>query len=335
MKTMQRIFAQAKKNPRHIVLPEGTDERILTAGVRAAAEGLARITLLGNPTEISDHALSLGLSVDGIALIDPSTSKLLEPFADLYHQLRRRKGINPLQALEQIRRPLVFANLMVHSGAADAVIAGATHTTADVVRNALRIIGLNPDSKLVSSFFLMLFCEPFHARKGSLIFTDCALVVEPDDEELAHIALAAAHSCRQLLMTEPKVAMLSFSTSASAHHHRVSRVIHATQRLKQLAPTLAVDGEVQVDAALLDTVANIKIADSALHGQANVLVFPNLDAGNIGYKLVERLAAAKAIGPLLQGLNRQANDLSRGCSAEDVYHVIAVTVVQSQNIAGY
>ncbi len=330
MNVLQRILDRAKEHPKHIVLPEGTDERILVAGVRAATEGLAKITLLGDPAEISGKAHSLGLSLKAIELIDPRSPVLLESLADLYQQLRHRKRMKSDEALSQAQRPLCFADLLVRSGKADGVVAGATHTTADVVRNAIRIIGPNPASKLVSSFFLMLLCEPFHVRKGSLIFTDCGLVVEPNDAELAQIALAAAASARNLLMTEPKVAMLSFSTSKSAHHPRVNHVINATRLLKQLAPTLAVDGEVQVDAALVDTVANKKITNSVVHGQANVLVFPNLDAGNIGYKLVERLGGAKAIGPLLQGLNRQANDLSRGCSAEDVYHVIAVTVVQSQ-----
>jgi len=332
MKTLRRIHDRAKKYPKHIVLPEGHDERILAAGIRAATNGLAKITLLGNPVELSGKAHSLGLSLDTTELIDPSCSIRLESLAKLYHQIRHRKGMTLTKALAIARQPLAFADLMVCSGAADGVVAGAIHTTADVVRNAIQIIGLSPASKLVSSFFLMLLNEDFHVRKGSLIFADCGLVVEPDEEELAQIALATAASARNLLMTEPKVAMLSFSTAGSARHKQVNHVQHATRRLKELSPRLAVDGEVQVDAALIESIADKKIADSTVHGQANVLIFPNLDAGNIGYKLVERLAGAKAIGPLLQGLKQPANDLSRGCSAEDIYHVIAVTVVQSQSI---
>jgi len=210
------------------------------------------------------------------------------------------------------------------------LVAGAVYTTADVVRNAIQIIGVQPSSTLVSSFFLMMLCEPFHTLKGGMIFSDCALVVDPNAEELVVIAMAAADSARDLLMEEPRVAMLSFSTSGSAHHASVDKVVAASERVKELCPHLAIDGDVQLDAAIVAEIAQRKVKGSMVKGRANVLIFPNLDAGNIGYKLAERIGGAVAIGPLLQGLRKPANDLSRGCSADDIFNVIAVTVVQAQ-----
>jgi phosphate acetyltransferase len=330
MKALNRIIEAARQSPTRIVLCEGEDPRVLAAAARASREGIARIVVVGDPEVIRSAAERDALSLDEIALIDPTASEWRATLADELLTLRAAKGMTHELAQQEVLKPLVFAALMVRLGYADGSVAGAVHTTADVVRTAIQLIGIEPSFKLVSSFFLMMLCEPFHRYKGGLIFSDCALVVDPDAAQLAEIAMAAADSARNLLMEAPRVAMLSFSTSGSAHHAHVDKVIEATQRVKSLRPGLAIDGDVQLDAAIVAEIAERKIEHSQVGGHANVLVFPNLDAGNIGYKLAERIGGAKAIGPLLQGLNHPANDLSRGCSAEDIYYVIAVTAVQAQ-----
>ncbi len=330
MKALHRIIAQACADPKRIVLCEGDDPRVVQAAVKASQQGLARIVMVGDPATTRRLAAESGIDLAGIELIDPAASGLAESFAQELYRLRQKKGMTLEQARANVRDPLCFANLMVRLGHADGSVAGAVHTSADVVRNAIQIIGVKKSFKLVSSFFLMMLCEPFHTLKGGLIFSDCGLVVDPNAEELSEIAMAAADSARQLLMEEPRVAMLSFSTSGSAHHASVDKVVAASQRVKELLPELAIDGDVQLDAAIVAEIAQRKVKGSAVNGRANVLIFPNLDAGNIGYKLAERVGGAVAIGPLLQGLTKPANDLSRGCSADDIFHVIAVTVVQAQ-----
>ncbi|MGO4333158.1 phosphate acetyltransferase [Cupriavidus sp. 2TAF22] len=333
MKAINRIIERARAAPRRIVLCEAEDPRILQAAQRASREAIARIVLVGDAARIRQAAAGDGIDLAGMDLIDPATSALTPSFAHKLFALRGRKGMTLEQAKREVLKPLCFANLMVRLGHADGSVAGAVHTTADVVRTAIQIIGIDPAFRLVSSFFLMMLCEPFHALKGGLIFSDCGLVVDPDAGELAEIAMAAADSAQSLLMDAPRVAMLSFSTSGSARHAAVDKVVEATRLVQERRPALAIDGDVQLDAAIVAEIAAKKIAHSKVEGRANVLVFPNLEAGNIGYKLAERVGGAKAIGPLLQGLQQPANDLSRGCSADDVYYVIAVTAVQAQAAA--
>ena len=330
MKPIYRIIERARTDPMRIVLSEAEDLRILQAAQRATCERIARIILVGDAARIRQVAASEGIDLAGIELVDPATSALGPLMGQRLFELRSGKGMTLDEAKREVLKPLCFANLMVHLGHADGSVSGAVHTTADVVRTAIQIIGVNPSFKLVSSFFLMMLCEPFHTLKGGLIFSDCALVVDPDAGELAEIAMAAADSAQSLLMDEPRVAMLSFSTSGSARHAAVDKVVEATLRVRKQRPNLTIDGDVQLDAAIVAEIAARKIEHSNVKGRANVLVFPSLEAGNISYKLAERVGGAKAIGPLLQGLRKPANDLSRGCSADDIYYVIAVTVVQAQ-----
>lgn len=330
MRALHRIFDQARAKPQTIALSEVGDPRVLNAACRAGREGIARILLVGDRAAAQDVAEREGIDLAGIEFYEPSTSPQLPELANLLLELRKHKGMTPENALASAQEPLICANLLVKAGYADGTVSGAVHTTADVVRSAIQIIGVRPDIKLVSSFFLMMLCEPFHSLKGGLIFSDCGLVIDPDATELSEIAMAAADSARSLLMEEPRVAMLSFSTNGSAVHPAVDKVVQASRRVKALRPALIIDEDVQLDAAIVADIANRKQPDSQVQGKANVLVFPNLEAGNIGYKLAERLGGAVAIGPLLQGLLKPANDLSRGCSANDIYHVIAVTVVQAQ-----
>ncbi|HEF5786677.1 TPA: phosphate acetyltransferase [Burkholderia multivorans] len=333
MKALDRILESARRRPMRIALSEADDPRVLAAAARATRDGIAHIVLVGPRAAIHAAAARDGVSLDGMTLADPAASASRDMYADTLHALRKNKGMTADAARDAVLDPLCHANLMVRLGDADGSVAGAVHATADVVRAAIQLIGVDPAFRLVSSFFLMMLCEPFHTIKGGLIFSDCALVVDPDAEQLAEIAMAAADSAQALLGETPRVAMLSFSTSGSAHHAAVDKVTAATERVRAQRPTLAIDGDVQLDAAIVAEIAERKIVHSQVGGHANVLVFPSLEAGNIGYKLAERIGRAKAVGPLLQGLRRPANDLTRGCSADDVYHVIAVTTVQAQAAA--
>lgn len=333
MKALHRIIEQAGVCPKKIVLCEGDDPRVLHAAARASREGVAEIIIVGDRARINALAEVEAVDLSQINLIDPADSANSEAFSQELYSLRKGKGLTLEEARTKVLDPLCYANLMVRLGYADGSVAGAVRTTADVVRNAIQIIGIRTPFKLVSSFFLMMLCEPFHSFKGGIIFSDCALVVDPSAEELSEIAMAAADSARQLLMEEPRVAMLSFSTSGSAHHISVDKVTAATKRVKELRPGLAIDGDVQLDAALVAEISERKVKGSEVKGKANVLIFPNLDAGNIGYKMAERVGGAVAIGPLLQGLKKPANDLSRGCSMDDIFNVIVVTVVQAQEEA--
>ena len=329
MKPLDHILEAARSAPKHIVLAEGEDPRLVEAAIRAVHSGIAEITLVGRRAIVEERLAVAGAKPDEIHVQDPASSPLAPRLSAAYHELRMSKGIDAAAAAEALRSPLVFAAMMVREGEADGTVGGAVATTADTVRAALQIIGRAPGVGLVSSFFLMMLCEPHHVKKGAFVFADCGLVVDPDAAGLADIAVMSAHSYETLAGKPAKVAMLSFSTAGSAAHERVSKVVEATRLAHAAAPGLAIDGELQFDSAFVETVSAAKAPQSALHGEANVFVFPNLDAANIGYKIAQRIGGATAIGPILQGLAKPANDLSRGCNADDVFHMIAVTVVQA------
>ena len=324
------LLKRARSDPRHIVLAEGEDIRVIEGAERITREGVARLTLLGREQVIRERAEQSGIRDFPVAILDPADSSHTQDFARQIYELRRHKGVSLDEAGEMARDPLYFADMMVRLGEADGSVAGAHHTTAETVRAAIQILGMKAGYTLASSFFIMLFGEPRHALEAALIFADCGLVIQPDATELAQIAIMSSDTARTMLGMEPRVAMLSFSTHGSARHPLADKVIAATGSVREQRPDISVEGEVQLDVAIIPEISARKAPESRIAGQANVLIFPDLQAGNIGYKLVERLANAVAIGPILQGLAKPANDLSRGCSADDVYRVTAVTVVQAQ-----
>jgi len=333
MKPLDRILEACHAAPRHILLPEGEDPRIQAAAVQAVARGLARITLLGDPARVGPALVALGAAPGAVAVIDPARAPDLEALAAECHRLRAARGVTPDQARDLVRDPLVQAALRVRLGQADGTVGGAVATTADTVRAALQFIGRAPGINTVSSFFLMLSCAKDAPIKGGMVFADCGLVITPTAAELADIARASAASARALLNETPRVALLSFSTAGSAEHDSLARIREALERVRAAEPDLEIDGEIQFDAAIDDAIRSRKAPGSRLSGRPNVFVFPDLASGNIGYKIAQRLGGLTAIGPVLQGLNRPANDLSRGCSAEDVLAVIAVTSAQCGDAA--
>ena len=323
---LESIIARAKQDMKTIVLPEGNDVRTLEAAEKVAADQVANLIVLGNPDEIAQS----GFALDGVEIVDPSTYDKRDELAQAIYEARKHKGMTPEEALGKLDDPLYFGVAMVKCGIADGMVSGACHATADVLRPSLQILKTAPGSKLVSSFFIMDVPNCEFGENGTFLFSDCGLEVQPDAERLAQIALSSAKSWTALVGAEPRIAMLSHSSYGSAKNDDASKVQEATRIAKELAPDLALDGELQLDAAIVPEVGASKAPTSPVAGKANVLIFPDLDAGNIGYKLVQRLAKAEAYGPITQGIAAPVNDLSRGCSANDIYGVVAITCVQAQ-----
>jgi phosphate acetyltransferase len=318
---LERMKKAAKSSKKTIVLPEGEDPRTIEAAKKIVAEGLANLVILGDPDKID---------VEGVTVIDPRNAEKHDEYAAAFAELRKKKGVTLPEAMEQMNDATYFGTMMVKMGDADGLVSGACHSTANTLRPALQILKTAPGTKLVSAFFIMCTDKAEYGDDGTLLFADCGLNIDPTADELSEIAIASAGSWEKYMGTQPKVAMLSFSTMGSAKGEVPTKVQEATELAHEKAPELAVDGDLQLDAALVPSVAALKAPGSDVAGKANVLVFPDLEAGNIGYKLVQRFAGAQAYGPILQGIAKPVNDLSRGCSADDIVGVVAITAVQAQ-----
>lgn len=331
MDFVSKMKELAKSDVKSIVLPEGNEERNLKAAQIITEEKLASVVLVGSRTEIEEKAKALGVNLSGITIEDPATSEKTKTYAEALYELRKSKGMTLETAEKVIQDPMYFGTMMVKLDDAQGMVSGAVHTTGDLLRPGLQIIKTAPGISVVSSFFIMLLKDDKYGAEGQMLFADCAVNPNPNKDELAAIAIATAESAKNLLKIDPKVAMLSFSSMGSAKHELVDKVVEATKIAKELRPDLAIDGELQLDAAIVESVGKQKAPTSSVAGKANVLVFPDLQAGNIGYKLVQRLAGAEAIGPICQGFAKPINDLSRGCSVQDIVNVVAITAVQAQN----
>jgi phosphate acetyltransferase len=330
MELLDKLIANAKADLQRIVLPEGYEIRTLKAADRILAENIAEIILLGDSAKILEIAAENGLkNLDKALIINPETSELSAKYTELLYNLRKSKGLTMEQAAELVKNPLYFGCLMIKNGDADGELAGAQNTTGNVLRPALQIVKTVPGISVVSGAMLLFCKEKQYGENGFLMVADVAVLPNPTANELAQIAVASGNTMKCVAGIEPKIAMLSFSTKGSAAHEMVDKVVQATALAKELAPELKIDGELQADAALVPSVGKFKAPQSTVAGEANVLIFPSLEVGNIGYKMVERLGGATAVGPILQGMAAPINDLSRGCSVDDVYNMIAITANQA------
>jgi len=330
MDLLQKIKASAKLHNKRIVLPEGTEERTLQAAEILLEEGIAQIILIGDPKEIMEEANRLGLkNMEKAIIVDPENHDKMEAYAEILCELRKKKGMTMEQALELTKDPLYLATLMIKAGDADGEVAGARNATGDVLRPAFQIVKTLPGISVVSGAFIMILKDKTFGDNGMLVFADCAVHPNPTASELAEIAVATAKTTKAIAQMEPRVAMLSFSTKGSAKHEMVDKVVEATRLAKEMAPEFQIDGEMQADAAIVEAIGTKKAPGSEVAGKANVLVFPTLEVGNISYKLVQRLAGAEAIGPVLQGMAAPINDLSRGCSVSDIVNLVAITANQA------
>ncbi|MGG7176024.1 phosphate acetyltransferase [Clostridium paraputrificum] len=331
MELMNKILEVAKADRKRIVLPEGNEERTIVAAEEIHKQGFAYPVLIGDDEEILNKAKELDVDLSGVEIINPAKSDKLGAYIESFYELRKSKGMTISKAEKIVRDPLYFGTMMVKMDDADGMVSGAIHTTGDLLRPGLQIIKTAPGVSVVSSFFIMMVPGSKYGEEGMLLFSDCAVNPNPTEDQLAAIAIATADTAKNLCKVEPRVAMLSFSTMGSADHELVSKVRVATEKAKALRPDLLIDGEMQLDAAIVEKVADQKAPNSKVAGKANVLVFPDLQSGNIGYKLVQRFANAEAVGPICQGFAKPINDLSRGCSSEDIVKVVAITAVQAQS----
>ena len=329
MSFIDDIKNRAKKSIKTIILTESEDVRVLEAASKVTKEGFAKVILIGNQDETNKLASDNNIDIAGIQIIDPVTSDKYDEYVERFYELRKAKGITIEDAKKIIKDNMYFGTMMVKSGDVDGLVSGACHSTANTLRPALQILKTAPGTKLVSAFFLMNVPDCKYGEDGIFVFFDCGLVENPNSDELSEIAISSSKSFKQLTNKEPKVAMLSYSTYGSAHSELTEKVVEATKLLKEKMPNLICDGELQLDAAIIPEISASKAKGSPIDGKANTLIFPSLDAGNIGYKLVQRLAKAEAYGPLCQGIARPVNDLSRGCSSEDIVGVVAITAVQA------
>ncbi len=332
MTFIEKLKEKAKKDIKTIILPESEDVRVLKAASKVMEEGFAKIILIGDEDETLKRANKNSINLDGIKIINPKTSEKFEEYANSFYELRKAKGMTLEKARETLLEPIYFGMMMVKQGDSDGLVSGACHSTANTLRPALQILKTAPGTKLVSAFFAMVVPNCEYGENGVFVFGDSGLVENPTAEELSEIAISSSKSFHQLTGAEPKVAMLSYSTYGSAHSELTEKVIEATKLLKEKEPNLICDGELQLDAAIVPEVANSKAPGSPVQGKANTLIFPDLNAGNIGYKLVQRLAKAEAYGPLCQGIAKPVNDLSRGCNSDDIVGVVAITCVQAQTM---
>lgn len=329
MSFIDDIKNKAKESIKTIILPESEDIRVLDAAEKITREGFAKVILIGNENEAKELAKKNDIDIQGIQVINPKTSEKYEEYVNAFYELRKAKGITLEKAKEMLKDNMYFGTMMVKQGDADGLVSGACHSTANTLRPALQILKTAPGTKLVSAFFLMVVPDCQYGENGIFIFGDSGLVENPTSDELSEIAISSSKSFEQLTGKQAKVAMLSYSTHGSAHSELTEKVIEATKLLKEKAPDLICDGELQLDAAIVPEIAKSKSPNGTVNGEANTLIFPDLNAGNIGYKLVQRLAKADAYGPLCQGIAKPVNDLSRGCSAEDIVGVVAITAVQA------